>query len=171
MPAGRLLAGQAGALPPEFAPCRAGEGWEWDGVRFELLAAGECVLRVVAGGGAVLLTGDIDAEAQRALVARGLAPTRVVLVPRHGAASGFEPALQAATRPQIALVANTAAGAAGGSVAAILARWREGGAEVRVTGERGAIELRIPPALGIMPRPVAPESTSRCGKSCVPADR
>lgn len=171
MPAGGLLAGQAGALPPEFAPCRAGDAWDWDGVRFELLARGECVLRVATDGGAVLLTGDLDPAAQRELAARGLARTRIVQVPRHGAASGFEPVLQAVTRPQIALVANTAAGAAGGSVAATLARWRAGGAEIRVTGERGAIELRIPPALGIMPRPVASESNGRCGKSCAPADR
>jgi competence protein ComEC len=171
MPAGGLLAGQAGALPPEFAPCRAGDAWDWDGVRFELLARGECVLRVATDGGAVLLTGDLDQAAQRELAARGLARTRIVQVPRHGAASGFEPVLQAVTRPQIALVANTAAGAAGASVAATLARWRAGGAEIRVTGERGAIELRIPPALGIMPRPVASESNGRCGKSCAPADR
>jgi competence protein ComEC len=155
MPAGGLLAGQAGTLPPEFVPCRAGRAWDWDGVRFELLARDECVLRVVASGGAVLLTGDLGREAQRELAARGLPPTRIVQVPRHGAASAFEPTLQAATRPQIALVANTAAGVAGAGVAATLARWREGGAEVRVTGEQGAIELRIPPALGIMPRPVA----------------
>ena len=137
MPAGGLLAGQAGALPPEFAPCRAGDAWDWDGVRFELLARGECVLRVETGGGAVLLTGDLDPAAQRELAARGLPPTRIVQVPRHGAASGFEPALQAATRPQIALVANTAAGAAGASVAATLARWRAGGAGIRGHGRAG----------------------------------
>jgi competence protein ComEC len=171
LPVGRLLAGEEGGRPPEFAPCRPGRSWDWDGVHFELLAAAECVMRVTTGGDALLLTGDLGPEAQRELVARGLPPTRIVQVPRHGAASGLEPALQAATRPQIALVAATAAGAADGSVAATLARWRAGGAEIRVTGERGAIELRMPAALGIMPRPVAAESSRRCGKSCAPADR
>ena len=171
MPAGALLSGQAGALPPEFVPCRAGSAWDWDGVRFEILAREECVLRVAGSGGTVLLTGDLDPAGQRELVARGLPATWFVQVPRHGAASGFEQALLSATQARIALVANSAAGAAGASVGATLGRWRAAGAEVRVTGVQGAIELRIPPAVGIMPSPVALELKGRCGKSCVPADR
>src|SRR5262245_5289627 len=58
--------------------CAAGQAWEWDGVRFEFLhpAAGarhkrndgSCVLRIAAGGGAMLLTGDIERMAEKDLV-------------------------------------------------------------------------------------------------------
>jgi competence protein ComEC len=166
-----LLAGEAGPLPPEFVPCTAGQEWEWDGVRFELLAGQDCVLRIGAGAEAVLFTGELDPAGQRKLVALGLPPTGIVQLPRHGSASGYEPALQAATRAHTALVANSAAGAAGAGVAATLRQWRAAGTVVRVTGEEGAVVLRIPPALGIMPRPVVRESEGRCGKSCAPADR
>jgi competence protein ComEC len=172
LPVGELAAGEAGPRPPEFRPCRAGETWEWDGVRFALLADRDCVLRAaVAGGGAVLLTGELEAAGQRELVHRGLGPTAVVQLPRHGTAAGYEPALRAATRARVALLANTAAAAAGPGVAATLAAWRDAGTVVRITGEEGAIGLRITPALGIIPRPVAWELYGRCGKSCAPADR
>jgi competence protein ComEC len=171
LPVGMLQAGSDGPLPPEYRACGVGEAWEWDAVRFELLAAQECVLRIAAGGDAVLLTGELDPAGQRELVRRGLPPTGVVVLPRHGSAAGFEPALLAATRARVALVANSAAGAAGAGVAATLRAWRDTGTVVRVTGEEGAIRLRIPPAVGIMPRPVALEHQGRCGKSCAPADR
>ncbi|MCC7462600.1 MAG: DNA internalization-related competence protein ComEC/Rec2 [Gammaproteobacteria bacterium] len=172
LPVDELAAGEAGPLPPEFQPCRAGEHWSWDGVQFELLAGRECVLRAaVAGGEAVLLTGELEPAGQRELVRRGLGPSAVVQLPRHGTAGGYEPALRAATRARVALVAHTAAGAAGRGVAATLAAWRDSGTVVRITGEEGAIGLRIHPALGIIPDPVTWEPDRRCGKSCVPAGR
>ncbi|MFO1400528.1 MAG: ComEC/Rec2 family competence protein [Steroidobacteraceae bacterium] len=172
LPVAELQAGEAGPVPPEYRPCRAGEAWDWDGVHFELLAARECVLRAaVAGGAAVLLTGELEPAAQRELVRRGLGATAVVQLPRHGAPSGEEPALRAATRARVALVANTAAGAAGRGVAATLAAWRDAGTVVRITGVEGALGLRMNPALGIIPRPVESEIEPRCGKSCAPAGR
>ena len=68
------------ALAARRVRCFAGQQWEWDGVRFEMLHPSwasynvaatrdndrSCVLRVVAAGGSVLLTADIErgAEAQ-----------------------------------------------------------------------------------------------------------
>ena len=80
-------------------PCRSGQSWEWDGVRFALLhpladdyRRGRksnnlsCVLRVGDAGGGVLLTADIEAADERALLQRspaGLA-SRVLVAPHHG---------------------------------------------------------------------------------------
>ncbi|HEX5801883.1 MAG TPA: DNA internalization-related competence protein ComEC/Rec2, partial [Azospira sp.] len=65
-------------------PCRAGQSWTWDGVRFTMLHPEpeqpngrarvktnnlSCVLRVEAGGKAVLLTSDIEAVDEAALLA------------------------------------------------------------------------------------------------------
>ncbi|MFY9315969.1 MAG: DNA internalization-related competence protein ComEC/Rec2 [Burkholderiales bacterium] len=77
--------------------CAAGAAWEWDGVRFAILHPGaaapsrkrndlSCVLKVSAGGRAMLLTGDIEKPAEAELLRRdaaGLAAD-VLLAPHHG---------------------------------------------------------------------------------------
>jgi competence protein ComEC len=76
----------------------AGDRFEIDGVSFEVLwppddtagRTGELndrslVLLVGYAGVQILLTGDIEASAQRQLLARGLAPVDVLKVPHHGA--------------------------------------------------------------------------------------
>ena len=88
--------------------CFAGQAWEWDGVRFAVLhpawedyaqPAGKsnhmsCVLRVEAGGHAVLLTSDIEAPDEAALLARDARAlqSEVLLVPHHGSRTSSSPA-------------------------------------------------------------------------------
>ncbi len=100
-------------------PCRAGDGWEWDGVRFAVLhppagddlAAGKpnihsCALRIEATAGtAALLVGDIERAQEAALIARG-APLHadVLLVPYHGSRTSSSPAFLEAVAPRTALV-------------------------------------------------------------------
>lgn len=90
-----------------FQPCAAGQRWDWDGVRFEVLHpdasrqasdlathssnAASCVLRVSNGRRALLLTGDIERDQEAALL-QGAADTGtlerlradVMMVPHHG---------------------------------------------------------------------------------------
>lgn len=102
------------------APCRAGDAWDWDGVRFAVLhplpgadpAAGKpnihsCVLRIeaAAGGAAALLAGDIERQQEAELIARA-APLHadVLLVPHHGSRTSSSPAFLEAVAPRTALV-------------------------------------------------------------------
>jgi competence protein ComEC len=116
------------SLPPEHAivraarqhrHCEAGQGWEWDGVRFETLHplsgsyadptlkpnARGCTLKVTAGGKSLLLAADIEAPQEAALLARagvGLGAD-VLLAPHHGSGTSSTPAFLLAVHPRLAL--------------------------------------------------------------------
>jgi competence protein ComEC len=99
--------------------CVTGQQWDWDGVRFTFVHPTaddyegkakpndmSCVLRVDgADGASALLTGDIEALAERALVARGANVRAALLtVPHHGSATSSTSEFVAAVAPQRAVV-------------------------------------------------------------------
>jgi competence protein ComEC len=123
--------------------CEAGQRWDWDGVRFEFLhpAAGtplaeakpnalSCVLRVVdAAGRSVLLTGDIEAPQEAALVARFGTALRsdLLLVPHHGSRTSSTDAWLDAVQPRVALVQAGYRSRYGHPAAEVLARYQARG--------------------------------------------
>lgn len=97
IPNGGIYAGQ-----PEFyegAQHCAEQRWQWDGVDFEFLRPSErkniddngksCVLRVVAGGAALLVTGDLDTKGEESLVGKygGNLYSQVLVLGHHGSNS------------------------------------------------------------------------------------
>lgn len=147
------------SLAPEGAPvdvdrpCRSGQSWEWDGVRFHVLHPtlhfpylgneASCVLRVETVHGAALLTGDIGEVIERELVRRDPAAVRadVVLAPHHGSAGSSDPAFVAATGARLVLVANGYRNRFGHPKPQIVARWQHAGAEVLSTETGGALRV------------------------------
>ena len=100
---------------PGHQRCEAGRHWQWDGVRFDVLhpQAGaakqrpnalSCVLRVQGAGGSALLVGDIEAPQERELLAQGLEPVDLLLVPHHGSKTSSSEAFVDALAPALALV-------------------------------------------------------------------
>ncbi len=126
--------------------CAAGQRWQWDGVQFELLhplpadyrpAAApntlSCVLRVQARGGAsVLLSGDIEAAQEAALVARAGSALRsqLLLVPHHGSRTSSSAAFIAAVAPGTALVQAGYRNRFGHPAEEVQARYRAFGVEL-----------------------------------------
>lgn len=80
--------------------CQHGQQWNWDGVAFEVLYPTHevmtkaevkdndrsCVIKVTSVAGSILLTGDIEREAEAALIEQSAAKldSDVLLVPHHG---------------------------------------------------------------------------------------
>jgi competence protein ComEC len=101
--------------------CEAGQSWQWDGVRFEVLhprttdfAARDakpntlsCVLAVTdAQGHRLLLTGDLEAGQEQRLVREQpeALRSRVLLVPHHGSKTSSSSDFIDAVAPQTAVV-------------------------------------------------------------------
>jgi competence protein ComEC len=118
-----------------------------DGVRIELFAAGPgfqyCVLRVSAGGHALLVGGDLDAAAERALVARlesqRLASDAVILS-RHSSALGSSRQWIEASGAGFAIAAG---GLDSRSRTDALDRWRQAGVRILDTRADGALLLQL----------------------------
>ena len=107
---GRLLSGEPDRVDGA-RPCRAGQQWRFDGVRFEVLwppdgsyqgNAASCVLRVDALGASALLTGDIPKQVEYRLLGR-VAPTTVLQLAHHGSDSSSSTAWLRAVSPRWAV--------------------------------------------------------------------
>lgn len=149
-------------LATQVHPCRLGQRWVWDQVEFEVLHPASdayvrdndssCVLRVVGAGGSVLLTGDIQRNAEAALLAAKLPPADVVVVPHHGSNTSSTREFVDATRPRLALFAAGYRNRWGFPKPAVVERWREAGALTFSTIESGAIEVTMGTAGPRQPR-------------------
>ena len=147
------------ALVADARPCRRGDAWEWDGVRFEMLHPGaedarirkannrSCVLRVSAGGASMLLTGDIELEAEETLLARGASALRsaVLLAPHHGSVSSSGPEFLAAVAPSLVVVPAGYRNRFGHPSPSVLARYGALEARVLRTDLDGAVSVRLAP--------------------------
>ncbi len=100
------------------------------------------VLRVRYGRFCALLTGDIEAEAERRLVTAGrLGPCAVLKVAHHGSATSTTPALLEALRPSVALISVGAQNPFGHPDETVLERLRAAGVRVYRTDTQGTVEL------------------------------
>jgi len=120
---------------------------EADGVRIELFAAGPdaryCALRVSAGAHALLVGGDLDADAERGLAARlgaGRLASDAVVLSRHASALGSSRQWIEASGAGLAIATG---GIDSGSRASALERWRRAGARILDTRDDGALALEL----------------------------
>lgn len=158
----RVISGEAEQLPAELAAdrCRAGDEWEWDGVRFRLLQAqdsGEdgnarsCVLHISAGQRSVLLPGDISKADEMVLLGQ-LVPSEVLLAPHHGSRGSSSYAFIRRVSPEWVIFSAGYHNAFGHPHPQVVERYRELGSEAIYTGSAGAVSFILSPV-----RPVVPE--------------
>jgi len=103
-----------------------------------------CVLKVVAPGGSMLLTGDIERSAEAQLLDR---PVRadVLLVPHHGSRSSSTAEFIDAVRPRWAVVPVGYRSRFGHPHPEVLERYRAAGVKVSRTDREGAVHVVLSP--------------------------
>ncbi|MGZ9705931.1 DNA internalization-related competence protein ComEC/Rec2 [Pseudomonas sp. GNP013] len=154
LPVKRVVGGETDGLP-EFLgtqPCISGERWQWDGVSFELWQwpgavdgnPKSCVLQVQANGERLLLTGDIDRAAERALLDSPLAlRTDWLQAPHHGSRSSSSRPFVQQLEPTSVLISRGRGNAFGHPHAQVLERYRAVGSRVYDSAEQGAVRLQL----------------------------
>jgi competence protein ComEC len=139
--------------------CHRGESWTWDGVQFEFLHPGDeslgtdnetsCVLLVSAGLRSVLLTGDIQDQAEQLLVANGVGHVTAVVAPHHGSSTSSTANLVTTLAPQFVIFSTGYLNRWGFPKRDVVERWQTVGARTFDTAQSGAITLSVDPAKGV----------------------
>jgi competence protein ComEC len=154
-PAAKRYAGEPQRMTIPMEPCSAGQHWEWDGVRFDVLSPAtsdastdndrSCVLLVTGTGGRLLLTGDIDTDVESRIVRQWLPGLPLVLqVPHHGSRTSSSPDFIATTNPELAIVSTGWLNRFGHPRPEVLQRYASAGVPVLNTALEGAIQIDFP---------------------------
>lgn len=147
------------AQPVRHEACRDGDAWEWDGIGFAILHPdGEppsrksndlsCVLRIEAGGRAMLLTSDIEAVSERALLARHgtRLAAQAMTAPHHGSRTSSTPEFVAAVGARDVVFPVGYRNRFGHPREDVVARYVTSGARPHRSDTHGAIRIDLAPS-------------------------
>ena len=139
--------------------CRAGESWDWDGVRFDMLHplqhsydnpklktnALSCVLKITTVHGSVLLPADIEKKSERELLARaGDALSATVLVaPHHGSKTSSTEEFVQQVNPALTIFTVGYRNRFGHPREEVMQRYRAQGSRLLRSDTDGAVLLRF----------------------------
>jgi competence protein ComEC len=153
LPVTRVLSGEPEKLARSLkADACSRQHWQWDGVQFDTWQWADatdgnqasCVLLIEANGERLWLTGDIDSQAEQALLNSGLAmPAQWLLAPHHGSRTSSSAALLAQVKPAAVLISRSAHNAFGHPHAEVMARYAAIAAQSYDTALHGAVRIRL----------------------------
>lgn len=154
MPVARVVSGEPQRLAHrvQSEPCDSGQSWQWNGVDFrtwqwEGAVSGNqasCVLLVEAGGERLLLTGDIDARAEHALLQTDFPlAARWLLAPHHGSRSSSSQRFIEAVAPEHVLIARGRHNNFGHPHPQVLQRYQAAGVQVHDSSATGALRVLL----------------------------
>lgn len=139
--------------------CFAGQRWLWDGVRFEVLHPQldsyddvsikdnnrSCVVKVGNDTTSLLLTGDIEKDAERALAANQAETLKsdILVAPHHGSKTSSSSAFIAAVEPDYVVFTPGYLNRFKHPVPAVVERYQEAGSEIYRSDYHGALTLSI----------------------------
>lgn len=156
MPSTRILTSAPDRLAGHAPlPCKAGQSWQWDNVNFTMLAPGKldsatdnnnsCVLKIESASGAILLTGDIEADAESWLVDQYGKDLHadILVAPHHGSKTSSTPAFLDAVKPQYVLIPAGYRNQFGHPHPSVLARYRDIKTQWLTSANSGAILVNL----------------------------
>jgi competence protein ComEC len=137
--------------------CGAGQDWDWDGVRFEVLHPLResydvaikkndrgCILRVSAPGGSVLIPADVERPVEEALLARGAdIAADVIVAGHHGSKTSSTRDFIAAVHPRAAIFSAGYRNRFGHPHPDVVERYLQSGAALYRTDRDGALTIAI----------------------------
>jgi competence protein ComEC len=150
---GRLESSSLALHEPAFE-CQQGQSWQWDGVQFSYLWPSKekfekkndrsCVLKIVANGRSILLTGDISKKSEHALLDYygSNLQSDIVLVPHHGSKTSSSKEFLHAVKPKIAIVSSGFQNRFKHPNKAVVDRYHDSGAVVVNTVDTGWAEFQ-----------------------------
>lgn len=147
------------ARAPQHQRCEAGQGWSWDGIRFDMIHpapvsydstkwkpnARSCTLKISIGAQSILLPGDIEAVQEAELVesSQEQLQATVLLAPHHGSGTSSTMPFLEAVRPELALFQVGYRNRYRHPKAEVYERYRAQGIRRLRTDESGAVTLRF----------------------------
>ncbi|OHC65785.1 MAG: DNA internalization-related competence protein ComEC/Rec2 [Rhodocyclales bacterium GWA2_65_19] len=144
------------AQPVAHELCQDGDAWNWDGVRFEMLHPGteplsrktndvSCVLRITAAGRSLLLSSDIEAVSERALLVghRAELAAEAMTVPHHGSKTSSTPEFIAAVGARDVIFPVGYRNRFGHPKDEVVARYVQSGARLHRTDSDGAVRVGL----------------------------
>lgn len=177
VPVSAVIAGRApDRRRPDFPDgwpglCRAGWQWVWDDVRFTVLHPDgarygrendySCVLRVEAGEHSLLLTGDIEAGAERQLVARhGTAlRSQVLQAAHHGSQTSSTALFLDAVLPQLVVIPAAYHNRFNHPATQVTDRLQQRAITVLQTGRSGAISVQLGGRAALVSPGISPDAS------------
>lgn len=144
--------------PVNLMRCYAGQQWVWDDVSFDVLYPTldsyninltdnnrSCVLKITSIYGSILLTGDIEKEAEATLLETSLdeLSSDILVAPHHGSKTSSTLAFIEAVNPRVTVFTVGYLNRFGHPKPPVIARYIENNSEIIRSDTAGAVELNF----------------------------
>ena len=140
-------------------PCRAGESWQWDGIRFDMLHPPEqsyrnpklktnalsCVMKITTSHGSMLLPADIEKKSEYELVedAGDALASTVLVAPHHGSKTSSTNEFVSLVNPRLVIFTMGYRNPFGHPRSEVVERYQTIGSRVLRSDMDGAVSLRF----------------------------
>lgn len=156
-----ILASTPEKIKTKTLACQAGQHWQWDGVRFEILNPDKntnfknnntsCVLKISNNKHSILFTGDIEREAEHHLVKNYKEKLKsiIMIAPHHGSKTSSTQAFLEAISPSFIVVSSGFKNRFQHPAKSVIQRYQDNNIKILNTACSGEIEFFLDDVVNI----------------------